>query len=155
MSRVDAFRNYQRSMGLFSRDIVGVPLYAYQEEWADYILDVVNDRRTEIIVVEQPRQSGKNETSAQVETAILAINGQRGGNIVKTAPTWKPQIVNSKERFEARASLVKQKLPFLDFKPAQGYKYKCGRAGISFLSADPNASVVGDTASLLLEVDEA
>lgn len=155
MSRVDAFRNYQRSMGLFSRDIVGVPLYAYQEEWADYILEVVNDRRTEIIVVEQPRQSGKNETSAQVETAILATNGQRGGNIVKTAPTWKPQIVNSKERFEARASLVKQKLPFLEFKPSQGYKYKCGRAGISFLSADPNASVVGDTASLLLEVDEA
>ena len=33
--------------------------------------------------------------------------------------------------------------------------YRLGRAGITFLSADPNASVVGATASLALEVDEA
>ena len=155
MNRVDAFRQYQRSMGLFSRDIVKLPLYAYEVEWADYIAQVVMERRTETVVVEMPRQSGKNETSAQVEAAILATHGRRGGNIVKTAPTWKPQIVNSKTRFEERAAMVKQRLPFLDFKPSQGYKYRCGNAGISFLSADPQASVVGDTASLLLEVDEA
>lgn len=142
-------------MGPFSRDVVGLPLYAYELEWANYIVDVVNDQRTEVVVVEMPRQSGKNETSAQVEGAILAKLARRGGNIVKCAPTWKPQIVNSKERFEARAAMIRQRLPFLDFKPSQGYKVKCGMAGISFLSADPNASVVGDTASLLLEVDEA
>lgn len=155
MNRADAFRTYQRSMGAFSRDVVGLALYDYEVEWADYAVEVVSEGRTEVIVVEMPRQSGKNETSAQVETAILAKFARRGGNIVKCAPTWKPQIVNSKERFAARAEMVRRRLPFLDFKPSQGYKYKCGLAGISFLSADPNASVVGDTASLLLEVDEA
>lgn len=155
MNRVDAFRNHQRSMALFSRNVIGLPLYDYEVEWADRMLEVVSEKRTETIVIEMPRQSGKNETSAQVETAILAKFARRGGNIVKTAPTWKPQIVNSKERFAARAAQVSQRLPFLQFKPSQGYKYKCGLAGISFLSADPHASVVGDTASLLLEVDEA
>jgi hypothetical protein len=155
MNRVDALRQHQRSMKLFSQNIVGLTLYDYEVEWADYMLDVVSDRRTETVVIEMPRQSGKNETSAQVETAILAKFARRGGQLVKCAPTWKPQIVNSKERFAARAAMVVQRLPFLKFQPSQGYKYKCGLAGISFLSADPNASVVGDTASLLLEVDEA
>lgn len=153
--RVASLRQHQQSMGLYSQNIIGVPLYAYEVEWADRVLATVREGLTETIVIEMPRQSGKNETSAQVETAILAQCARRGGNIVKTAPTWKPQIVNSKERFAARAAAVTQRLPFLSFKPSQGYKYKCGLAGISFLSADPHASVVGDTASLLLEVDEA
>lgn len=155
MDRVAAFKRYQSSMGHFSRDVVGLPLYDYEVEWADYVLHVVRERLTETVVIEMPRQSGKNETSAQVEAAILASHARRGGHLVKCAPTWKPQIVNSKERFAARAAMVRQRLPFLDFRPSQGYKYNCGLAGISFLSADPNASVVGDTASLLLEVDEA
>lgn len=155
MNRVDAFRTYQRSMGAFSRDVVGLPLYDYEVEWADYIVDVVAERRTETIVVEMSRQSGKNETSAQLEASILATNARRGGHIVKCAPTYKPQIVNSKARFIDRSAAVSRRLPFLAYKPSEGYKFKCGLAGISFLSADPEASVVGDTASLLLEVDEA
>jgi hypothetical protein len=155
MNRVSAFRSYQSDMHLFSRDVIGLPLYPYQVEWANYLAAVVAERRTETIVVEMPRQSGKNETSAQVEVALLARHGRRGGNIVKCAPVWKPQIVNSKERFEARAAAAQRRLTFLAFKPSQGYKYRCGQAGISFLSADPQASVMGDTASLLMEVDEA
>ena len=154
-NRVESLRTHQRSMGHFSRNVVGLPLYRYEIEWADPLLEMVNEQRTEVIVVEMSRQSGKNETSAQVEAAILARFARRGGNVVKCAPTWKPQIVNSKERFAMRASQVAQRLPFLKFQASQGYKYKCGMAGISFLSADPHASVVGDTASLLLEVDEA
>lgn len=155
MNRRESFAAYQRSMGLFSRDIIGTPLHPYQVDWADYILDVVANHRNETIVVEMPRQSGKNETSAQLEVGILARMGGQGGEIVKCAPTWKPQIVNSKLRLDARAKSAMQRLPFLRIKPSEGYMYRCGRAGISFLSADPNASVVGATASLALEVDEA
>lgn len=155
MSRASAFTNYQRSMGLFSRDIVGLPLYPYQSEWADYVLRMIAERRTEVVTVEMPRQSGKNETSAQMEVALLATHGKRGGDIVKTAPTWKPQIVNSKLRFGQRASMAVNRLPFLKIKSEQGYMYRCNRASIQFLSADPAASVVGATASLLLEIDEA
>lgn len=155
MNRRDAFKAYQRSMLLFSRDLVGTPLHPYQVDWADYILDVVAGHRNETVVIEMPRQSGKNETSAQLEVALLARFGGSGGEIVKCAPTWKPQIVNSKNRLDLRSKQVMQKLPFLRIKPSMGYIYKCGRAAISFLSADPNASVVGATASLLMEVDEA
>src|SRR5207248_5860648 len=41
------------------------------------------------------------------------------------------------------------------WRPRFGYILECGRAGVTFLSADPGASVLGATASLLLEVDEA
>lgn len=153
--RASAFASYQRDMKLFSRDVVGVPLHPYQSGWANYALDTVAHRRNETIVVEMSRQSGKNETSAQLEVALLARYGQRGGDIVKTAPTWKPQIVNSKLRFDARRQQAARRLPFLQFKPTMGYIYQCGRASLQFLSADPNASVVGATASLLMEIDEA
>jgi hypothetical protein len=155
MNRVEALRRVQRAMGLFSREVVGVALWPFQCEWADYLLQTVAERRNEAVIVEMPRQSGKNETSAQVEVALLARFAAQGGAVVKCAPTWKPQIVNSKLRFEARARAVERKLAFLKFKPTMGYMYRCGQALIQFLSAAPDANVVGATASLLLEVDEA
>lgn len=155
MNRADAFAAYQRSMRLFSRDIVGVPLRRYQYQWADYVLQLAAEGRNEVVTVEMPRQSGKNETSAQLEAALLARLGKRGGSIVKTAPTYKPQIVNSKIRLEQRATQVQARLPFLIYRNRMGYMVECGRAVLAFLSADPAASVVGATASTLMEVDEA
>lgn len=154
MDRVDAFRK-ARDVSVFSSDIIGFPLYRYQVEWAQAILETVEARRNEVLVVKMPRQSGKNETSAHLEVRLLAGFGAKGGEIVKCAPTFKPQIVNSKLRFDQRSKSAQQRLPFLKFKPTMGYMYRLGKAGISFLSAEPNASVVGATASLLLEVDEA
>lgn len=154
-SKLEAFRRYQSDIALFSRDVIGTPLHPYQTEWAQYILDVVVAKRNETIVIEMPRQSGKNEASSQLQVAILARCGGTGGDMVKIAPTFKPQIVNSKARFELRSKQAQRRLPFLNFKPSMGYIYKCNRASISFLSADPQASVVGATASLCLEVDEA
>jgi hypothetical protein len=153
--REAALRRYQRDMGLFSRDVIGYPLYRYQVEWAQYALDMIAERRNEVLVVEQPRQSGKNETSAQLEVAVLARHGAKGGELVKCAPTFKPQIVNSRLRFATRAEMAAERLPFLKVRASMGYMYRLGRAGITFLSADPGASVVGATASLALEVDEA
>ena len=153
--RRTAYQRYQNDIALFSRDVVRYPLYRYQAHWAQYIAEVVAAGRNEQIVVKMPRQSGKNETSAQLEIAILARFGARGGEIVKCAPTFKPQVLNSKLRFDLRSKQVQQLLPWLKFKPSMGYMYRLNRAGISFFSAEPNASVVGATASLLLEVDEA
>lgn len=150
-----AFHRYQNDIALFSRDIVAYPLYHYQTVWAQYIIDTVAAHRNELVVVKMPRQSGKNETSAQIEIAILARFGARGGEIVKCAPTFKPQVLNSKLRFDLRSKQVQSRLHWLRFKSSMGYMYRLGRAGISFFSAEPNASVVGATASLLLEVDEA
>lgn len=154
MDRRSSFHAMQRDMALFSQQVLGIPLHEYQVEWANYLLQVVAERRNETIAIEMPRQSGKNETSAQVEVAIIARFAKRGGAVVKCAPTWKPQIVNSKLRFEQRSGAAQQRLSFLKFTGSSGYMYRCGAALIQFLSAAPEASVVGATASLLMEVDE-
>lgn len=154
-SKQAAYARYQRDIALFSRDVIGVPLYRYQQRWAQHVLEAIAERRNEVIVIEQPRQSGKNEARAQLEVATLARYGAAGGEVVVTAPTWKPQIFNSKLRFELRSNQAAERLPFLKFRPTQGYMFRCARAGIQFLSAAPEASVVGATASLILEIDEA
>lgn len=142
-------------MAKFSAHVLDMPLRTYQAGWANHVLRAACEHRSEIIAVEMSRQSGKNETAAHVEAAILARMSRNGGDIVKTAPTWKPQIVNSKRRLLARANQTQKRLPFLKFQPREGYILECGNASIHFLSAAPTASVVGATASLLLEVDEA
>lgn len=155
MTRKAEFRQIQRDVGEWSRRAVGLPLYPYQIGWANHCLAAMAAGEITTVTIEMPRQSGKNETSAQMEVLALARFGKQGGAIVKTAPTFKPQIVNSKERFGQRADMVTERIKWLKFKPSMGYKYKCGRASIDFLSADPKASVVGATASLAMEVDEA
>ena len=150
-----AYRRMREDVAEFSAHALEMPLREYQKVWARQIYAAGMSRTNQTIVVEMSRQSGKNETAAQLEVALLAANAGRGGDIVKTAPTWKPQIVNSKRRFEARARQAKRRLSFLNFRGTQGYIVECGAASIQFLSASPTADVVGATASILLEVDEA
>ncbi|MFN8468567.1 MAG: hypothetical protein U0X20_23615 [Caldilineaceae bacterium] len=155
MNRVEAFGIYQQDIGQFSADVIGLPLRAYQREWAQYVLDVVQQRRDETIVIEMPRQTGKNQTSAHLELAILAWAGYKdGGHIIKAAPTF-PQVANSIDRANVMAERVREHAPWLKYTPRRGYMLYCRRAGISYLSAQPKSSVVGATASLLMEVDEA
>ena len=104
------------------------------------------------ISVEIARQGGKNELSAQVELVSLLARARRGGTIIKAAPTDRPQARLSFERLRRRAAdagldgLVESE---------GGNIIRCGRARARFLSAEPTANVVGHTADLLLEVDEA
>ena len=98
------------------------------------------------------RQAGKNELSAQLEAYLLNLFQRAGGNIIKCAPTFKPQIVNSKLRLE---QVLNNRLNAGQWKPGYGYMVKLGRAAAVFFSAEESANVVGATAHLLLEVDEA
>lgn len=130
----------------------GLPaLRPYQVEIARAILQRVHGGFGGSISVEVARQGGKNEVSAQVELVTLLARVTEGGAIVKCAPTAVPQARISLERLEAKASeagvgrLVRR----------HGNTVRCGRARAHFLSAEPGANVVGHTASLLLEVDEA
>jgi Terminase RNaseH-like domain len=99
------------------------------------------------------RQMGKNETSAQLEAYLLTLYARRGGSIVKAAPSFKPQIVNSILRL--KEALDRSPTTRRRWHPSFGYMVRLGRAGVTFLSADSHANVVGATASLLLEIDEA
>jgi hypothetical protein len=154
-SRAAAFANYQRDIYLFSRDVVGLPLYAYQAGWAQHILEVASSRRNETVVVEMARQSGKNQGQAMLMALLLArfAKSDQSG-LIATAPTFKPQIINSRQRLMSIAERVKARLPWLKYKSSMGYIYLCGRARVDFLSAEPTANVVGATASLLMIADE-
>ena len=136
--------------------MTGIPqLRPYQAEPARAILKSVIARRGLTFTVRMSRQAGKNELSAQLEAALLAIanTGVIPGvdpTIVKTAPTFTPQAKVSIRRLSdtLRAGRIR-------FNSEDGHIIRVGRARANFLSAEPNANVVGNTAGLLLEVDEA
>jgi len=127
-------------------------LRSYQREAGRAVVDsVVNGRGLSFTVV-MARQAGKNELSAQVELFLLAKNAQRSLDGIKCAPTFRPQAQISLRRLWRR--IAESGLEPLAARE-DGHAVRFGRARQVFLSAEPSASVVGHTASLLLEVDEA
>lgn len=138
---------------LFSRVMLSMPLRKYQSEVIRAIAESVRRHDGANFVIEMARQAGKNEVSAHLEAYLLTLYRRVGGEMVKASPTFKPQTERSMLRLENRlmaspwlAGLWAKKL---------GYIYAMQNASIAFLSGELNASVVGGTASLLLELDEA
>jgi hypothetical protein len=136
----------------YSRVLLQRPLRPYQIEAAAAITESVLRGWGLTIVVEMSRQAGKNELSAIVESYLLTLYQYVGGQIVKASPTFKPQTLNSINRLCDRmsapfhAGLVRKRA---------GYIVELGCARALFFSAEPKAAVVGATASILLEGDEA
>jgi hypothetical protein len=126
-------------------------LRPYQATIAREIVRRVLDRDGGSLSVEVARQGGKNETSAQVELVTLLGHAATGGTIVKCAPTFETQARISLERLEARA----RGAGLAGAVERRGNALRCGHARALFLSAEPGANVVGHTADVLLEVDEA
>ncbi len=127
-------------------------LRPYQEPVFRRVLHSVGHSHGDIISVLMARQSGKNETSAVIEAALLAANMADGGTGIKAAPTLTPQAAISRRRLEARLRSLGLRQP--DYQ-REGNDIILGAARWTFSSASPDASVVGQTASILLEGDEA
>jgi hypothetical protein len=126
-------------------------LRPYQQEVARAILSSVFGRKGLTFSVEIARQGGKNELSAQLELLLLTLYMAEPQNLVKCSPTFKPQTVISMIR-------LKDRLNDAGFNgiwtTELGYTIRLGNARAIFLSADESANVVGNTAHLLLEIDE-
>ncbi len=131
----------------------GIRLRSYQRQVAEAILDSALHRRGLSFVVVFPRQSGKNELQAQLEAYLLSMCSCLPSEMVKISPTWKPQSLNAMRRLERvlKRNLISQ----ARWTRRSGYIYQFGEATIHFLSGAPTSSIVGATASLLLECDEA
>lgn len=157
------------------------PLYGYQLEFAASAEEYIADCRAGLVrntpmVFMVSRQGGKNETSARLQVRLLCkySNATGSNNLIKTAPTFKPTLINSMRRLDQSL----KPLPFLyerfiprgvtkrwqqkagtRMKPIwrknHGYIYTLGNASVTFLSGEPDANKVGDTASIALEIDEA
>jgi hypothetical protein len=126
-------------------------LRPYQRGIALAILDSVFGRKGLTFSVEIARQGGKNELSAQLELLLLTLYMAEPQNLIKCSPTFKPQTIISMTRLKDRlndagfAGIWRTEL---------GYVVRLGNARAIFLSADESANVVGNTAHILLEIDE-
>jgi hypothetical protein len=136
----------------FSRLVMRRPLRAYQLEPARAILASILTGAGRTFAIQMARQAGKNELSAQLETYLLNLYQRRGGQIVKASPTFKPQTVNSMMRLMDRLANPWNRG---QWRRREGYIVELGNARALFFSAEPHANVVGATANLMLEADEA
>ena len=127
-------------------------LRPYQVAVGRAVLQSVLDRKGLTFTVEVARQGGKNELSAQLEILLLTLFMAHGGNLVKAAPTYVPQVLHSLRRLKDR--LRDAGYDGL-WSPEPGDVIRIGKARQFFLSAEPSARVVGATAHILLEIDEA
>lgn len=150
--RERGLRRLLSDIELFSRYLVGTPLRPYQLEPARAIIDSILHRRGRTFTVMMSRQAGKNELSAHLEAYLLTRFQLRGGAIVKAAPTFRPQIVNSMLRLEG---VLDNELTRGRWSRQLGSMVQLGKARLLFFSGEPESHVVGATASLLLEIDEA
>lgn len=136
---------------LFSRYVLQMQLRDYQVEVARAVVQSVLNGDGRTFAVMMSRQAGKNETSAHIEALLLNLFRLKGGYLVKAAPTFRPQLHNSIRRL--RGALRRSWLT--DYGQEEGYIVRVGAARALFLSARPGAEVVGATANILLEGDEA
>ncbi len=115
------------------------------------MLDSIFYHRGITFSVEIARQGGKNELSAQLELLLLTLFMSSSRNLVKCAPTFKPQALISMAR-------LKDRLNDAGFgniwTTEQGYIIRLGDCRAIFLSAEESSNVVGNTAHILLEIDE-
>lgn len=131
---------------------VFAPLRPYQREVARAVIESVRRRRGLSFSVEIARQGGKNEVSARIELAVLARCRRMAVTSIKAAPTFEPQARISLNRLWSLAQ--RAGLDGIAAREA-GNCVRLGRARQLFLSAEPSSNIVGHTADLLLEVDEA
>jgi hypothetical protein len=131
----------------------GLKLRRYQLQVAQDIVTSVMQGLGLTFVVIFPRQSGKNELQAHLETYLLTLLHQEDVEMVKVSPTWKPQSLNAMRRLER--VLKRGVLSQGKWKKEWGYIYRLGKARIFFLSGSPTTNVVGATANLLLQCDGA
>ena len=128
-------------------------LRTYQLAVARAITASVVARKGLSFVVVFPRQSGKNELQAQIEAFLLTLFSLTRASLVKISPTILPQSQNAIWRLEHILSMsILTKSRWIK---KSGYVFQIGSASLHFLSGSPTANIVGATASLLLECDEA
>jgi muconolactone delta-isomerase len=149
----DNIKQLLRDVAKFCRYGSGLTLRKYQLEPAKAIVDSVIHKRGLSFVVIFPRQSGKNELQAQIQTYLLTIFSMLEAEMVSVSPTWNPQAHNAMRRIERVLSnnLITRDM----WEKHHDYIFRVGKARIYFLSGSPSANIVGATANILLSIDEA
>lgn len=150
---VAVIKAFLSDIRVFSKVVVRRELRGYQLQPARAIVESVLQQHGHTFAVVMSRQAGKNELSAQIEAFLMnRFQQQRGATLVKASPTYKPQTVNSRLRLrDCLDNAWNRRWLHGD----EGYMLRLGQCRALFFSAHPTANVVGATASVLLECDEA
>ncbi len=128
-------------------------LRTYQRQVLTAIIDSIRSKSGHSFVVVFARQSGKNELQAQLFAYLLACLHRFSLNMVSVSPSYNPQGNTAMDRLE---KVLSRNLFTRDiWKRSHGHKYSVGSSRVVFLSGHKTAHVVGETAHLLLSVDEA
>lgn len=139
------------------------PLRGPQLEILQRVERFVGAHQGGVMPIMMSRQSGKNDLAAILQRRHLWRDQAAAlpSIWIRTAPTARPQIVNSKKRLREILKLnSKNGIGHPLFEGArllkeEGYIWRLGNASVEFLSSGPNANVVGGTASKCLDMDEA
>jgi hypothetical protein len=123
----------------------------------------IDEHRGGVMPIMLPRQSGKNQIAAELQRRHLWRRqfSRFPATWVRTAPTHRPQIVNSKKRLRDVMQLsAKNRIGHPLFEGArlikeEGYIWRLGMASVEFMSSGAHSNVVGATASTCLDMDEA
>lgn len=139
------------------------PLRGQQPEIISRIERFVGVHAGGVMTIRLSRQVGKNEMAALLQRRHLwrRQNSPQVSSWIRTAPTYKPQIVNSKKRLREIMMVDHKKRikhPLFGGQKLiseEGYIWRVGNAQVEFISSGPHANVVGATASECLDMDEA
>ena len=139
------------NQALFSRHILKTPLFKYQIDPLNAILDSVLNQRGDEFLLAAPRQSGKDESIIHLLTLLLNLFQRAGGNIVYG------DIGDGVDRFiERLEDALNNDLNKNQWsKTSKPVKRNLGKAAVVFKSSHPTAHARGETAKILLVINEA
>jgi phage terminase large subunit-like protein len=129
-----------------------IKLRDYQRGVAEAVFQSVREHAGRSFVVMFPRQSGKNELQAQLETYLLCCYYLMNAEMVKVSPTWKPQTLNAMRRLRAaRVTIAGTLLP----QRIRATSTAAREAAFIFSPGSRAPTSWEPQANVLLEVDEA
>jgi hypothetical protein len=145
-------RRILSDLGDYTTCFNGLQLRPYQLEAANAVLESVLGDQGETFVWIFARQGGKDETLAALYQYLMVLFAHRDTSIVTASPTFRPQAQSSMHRLDQRLS---RHLVLRRNWRRSGATFRIGSAQTRFISAQSHANVVGDTAGLLLVLNEA
>jgi hypothetical protein len=149
---IDKLKATLLSIQLFSRLVIQTPLRPYQVEPANAVIEsCLHQRGLEFLWV-FPRQSGKDETIAQLVVFLLTLFQRMDACIVHVYPTAQ-QLTTGTTRLQHR--LENLWTAGRSWARARPTRLGLGQAVCAFFSGHPQARAEGATANLLLIVNEA
>lgn len=151
MSRVArAVKALLKDVGVFSRLVLDRPLYGYQLQPVQAVVESVLLGQGHEFLLVFPRQSGKNEAVAQLLVYLLNLLQRTGGQMVfgATGDALGRGIRRLEERLDNPWNAG------LWSRSARPQRRTLGQAAVVFLSTHPGAASRGETAHWLLVIDE-